>query len=170
MTDILALVPALPARRGALVVALLATLSCAVLVVAPACGHAQPAGAASAPVVDDSLYRALGGQPGLERLAAALVPRLAADERIGPFFKHARREHLQAMLALKFCEVAGGGCAYTGRPLKEAHRDMDISRADFNALVEVLQSVMHDQGIPFATQNRLLARLAPLQREVVNVR
>jgi hypothetical protein len=42
--------PALPARRSTLVVALLAALSCAVLIAAPACVHArEPAAAAAAP-------------------------------------------------------------------------------------------------------------------------
>jgi hemoglobin len=46
---------------------------------------------------------------------------------------------------------------------------MDISKGDFNALVEVLQASMDAQGVPFATQNQLLARLAPMHREIVNV-
>jgi hemoglobin len=35
--------------------------------------------------------------------------------------------------------------------------------------VEVLQASMDAQHLPFATQNRLLARLAPMHREIVNV-
>jgi hemoglobin len=49
----------------------------------------------------------------------------------------------------------------------QSHRDLEIRRADFNALVEVLQEAMDARGIPFATQNALLARLAPLHREIV---
>ena len=37
-----------------------------------------------------------------------------------------------------------------------------------NALVEVLQDTMDAQGIPFRDQNRLLARLAPMHREIIN--
>jgi hemoglobin len=40
--------------------------------------------------------------------------------------------------------------------------------ADFNALVEDLQLAMDDSEIPFATQNRLLAILAPMERDIVN--
>ena len=45
----------------------------------------------------------------------------------------------------------------------------DAVSGGFNALVEVLQASMAAQGVPFATQNRLLARLAPMHREIVNV-
>lgn len=133
--------------------------------------HAQAPSAASAVAapVDDSLYRALGGQPGLVRLVDDFVPRLVADPRTGEFFKHSNLPHLEEMLALQFCQVSGGGCPYTGIPMKTAHGDMDISKGDFNALVEVLQAAMDAQGIPFATQNRLLARLAPMHRDIVNV-
>jgi len=50
------------------------------------------------------------------------------------------------------------------------HADLTIDQADFNALVEVLQDAMDAQGIPFAQQNRLLALLAPMHREIVTVR
>ena len=54
--------------------------------------------------------------------------------------------------------------------MKDVHADMDITKADFNALVEVLQVSMEAKGIPFGAQNRMLARLAPMHREVVTVR
>jgi hemoglobin len=44
---------------------------------------------------------------------------------------------------------------------------MHLTEADFNALVEDTQLAMDEIGIPYATQNRLLARLAPYEREVV---
>ncbi len=132
---------------------------------------AQSAAPAAAPVAptDDALFRALGGQPGIARIVGDFVPRLVADARTGEFFKHANQAHLQQMLAEQFCAVAGGGCVYSGLPMATAHKDMDIARGDFNALVEVLQAAMDAQGVPFATQNRLLARLAPMHRDIVNV-
>ena len=51
--------------------------------------------------------------------------------------------------------------------MKLAHQDLDISRQDFNALVELLQQAMDARGISFAAQNGMLARLAPLHREIV---
>lgn len=54
--------------------------------------------------------------------------------------------------------------------MKSAHADMDINKGHFNALVEVLQSAMDAQGIPFVQQNRLLALLAPMHRDVITIR
>ena len=118
---------------------------------------------------DDSLFRALGGQPGIDALVNDFVPRLATDAHMGEFFKHVNQPHLEAMLSQVFCIVAGGGCTYTGRSIADVHREMDIGKGDFNALVEVLQASMDAQHIPFATQNRLLAQLAPMHRDIVTV-
>jgi hemoglobin len=130
---------------------------------------AAPAAAVAPAPADDALFRALGGQAGIDRIVGEFVPRLVADARTGEFFKKTNQEHLKLMLAQQFCMVSGGGCVYTGLPMKPAHRDMDISRGDFNALVEVLQAAMDAQGVPFARQNQLLARLAPMHRDIVNV-
>ena len=143
---------------------------CAVLALPFARAQSAQAGApaASAPV-DDALFRALGGQAGIDAIVADFVPRLAADPHTSEFFKKTNRAHFELMLSQKFCVVAGGPCVYTGKSPKEAHRDMDISLSDFNAVVEVLQASMDAQHVPFATQNQLLARLAPMHRDIVSV-
>ncbi|MGE0811616.1 MAG: group 1 truncated hemoglobin [Immundisolibacter sp.] len=124
--------------------------------------HAQPAAA------DDSLYQAFGGQPGLVRLMDDFMARLLADARMRRFFQDADAAALKKQLVLQFCEVSGGPCRRDGPTMKEAHDGMDITRGDFNALVEVLQDAMDAQGVPFRAQNRLLARLAPMHRDIVN--
>jgi hemoglobin len=52
--------------------------------------------------------------------------------------------------------------------MKKAHAGIDVTKANFNALVEVLQQSMDARGIPFGAQNRLLAQLAPMHREIIN--
>ena len=119
-------------------------------------------------IADDTLYRALGGQPGLVRLMDDFGQRLLADARMKPFFKDVNMSELKDKLAVQVCEIAGGPCQRKGPDMKRAHDGFDITKADFNALVEVLQVSMDAQGIAFSTQTRLLARLAPMHRQIVN--
>ena len=149
-------------------VLLLATTASFAQTAAPAASAATPSPGFSAPA-DDALFRDLGGRPGIDAIVGDFVPRLVADARTAEFFKKTNQAHLKEMLAQQFCVVSGGGCAYTGLPMAQAHHDVDISKADFNALVEVLQASMDARDVPFATQNRLLARLAPMHRQIVNV-
>lgn len=134
--------------------------------------HAQSAQAVYTPETpaDDTLYQAFGGQPGLVKLMDDFMVRLLADPRMNPFFKDADQKHVKEQLVVQFCQVSGGPCRLSGPDMKKAHDGMDITRGDFNALVEVLQQSMDAQGIPFSAQNRMLAQLAPMHRDIVNVR
>ncbi len=115
----------------------------------------------------DPLFDALGGRAGIVAITDDLVTLLAADPKIGSFFAHTDLPELKRQLADQFCAVAGGPCVYAGATMKKAHDDMHIRRADFNRLVELLQLAMDAHNVPFAEQNRLLARLAPMHRDVI---
>ena len=116
---------------------------------------------------DDSLYAALGGSAGIHRFVADLVQSVQLDARIRASFDGVDMERLAVKLEEQFCEVSGGPCKYSGKDMKTIHEDLAVSRAQFNALVEDLQEAMRRNGVPSRTQNRLLARLAPMHREIV---
>lgn len=124
----------------------------------------------AAPAQNDALYQALGAKPGLQALTEIFVAGLKADKRIGEQFKDTKSSYLQEQLVDQFCVVSGGPCKYQGADMKSAHAGMEINKAQFNALVEVLQGAMDARGIPFATQNQLLARLAPMHRDVITAK
>jgi len=116
---------------------------------------------------DDSLYRALGGAAVLRPMMDEFVGRLAADRRIARFFEKTNREELAAQLTAQVCQLSGGPCAYEGPTMRQAHEGMEVRRADFNALVELLQVTMDARGVPVRAQNRLLALLAPMHRDII---
>lgn len=128
---------------------------------------AKLAAAQTAPPPNDAIYQAWGGKAGIRAVMEDFVPRLVADPRTAPFFKSANRENLVNRLSEQLCQEAGGPCVYGGVPMKLAHEEMDIGRRDFNALVEILQQAMDARAIPFAAQNAMLARLAPMHRDIV---
>jgi hemoglobin len=116
---------------------------------------------------DDALYRELGGRDAIQRFTDDFYDRLLADARIAHFFDGLNARSLTRSLADYFCVVAGGPCTYEGVSMVDAHAGLGIRRADFNALVEHLQEAMDAAGLPFPTQNRLLARLAFSHRDIV---
>jgi hemoglobin len=119
---------------------------------------------------DDSLYQALGQKAGITQLSDDFVTRLVANARMKPFFEKTNLPHFKLQLADQICVVSGGPCVYKGADMKSAHANFDIAKADFNVLVEVLQQSMTSKGISFREQNRLLALLAPMHREVITVK
>lgn len=125
------------------------------------------ASCAQQPPKDDSLYFALGERPGIQHIVEGMLMHVAKDPRIVGFFRKVDIVRVRDKLVEKLCVEAGGPCTYTGDSLAEAHKGMNLSRSDFNALVENLIDAMDDQHIPVPTQNRLLARLAPQRGEVI---
>ena len=147
----------------------LSPLLAALLMVGAATPLLAQAQASAMAVADDSLYTALGAQDGITKLADDFVNRLKVDARLAPAFKDTNAKNLKLMLAQQFCKVSGGPCVYEGADMKSAHSGMDITKTDFHALVEVLQVSMDASGISFGAQNQLLARLAPMHRDIISV-
>lgn len=116
---------------------------------------------------DDTLYADMGGKAGIDRMVDEVEKVYLADPRIKDIFSESNLERLNLQLKSDFCMVAGGPCVYTGHSMEAAHKGLHLTNANFNALVEDLQVAMDSCGIPFATQNRFLARLAPMQHQVV---
>ena len=116
---------------------------------------------------DDSVYQAFGQKAGIHALMEDFFDRLKADPRTAPFFKDTNRAELVKQLTDQLCQQAGGPCVYEGAKMGPVHRDLDIGKEHFNALVEVLQQSMDAKGITFGAQNRMLARLAPMHREII---
>jgi hemoglobin len=108
-----------------------------------------------------------GGEAGLTKLMDTFMAGLLADEKMGPFFANSDQARVKRQLVEQFCVILGGDCTYTGRDMKSSHAGLGIDRADFNRLVEVLQVAMDQHDVPFSAQNKLLAKLAPMHREVV---
>ena len=122
---------------------------------------------ACASVPQRSVYDDLGGQAGIEQLVEDLLVRVSDDPRIAPLFVGVDIVNLHARLSEHLCVEAGGPCVYGGKNMADAHAYVDINPAHFNALVENLVDTMDARGVPRRSQNRLLARLAPMQRDVV---
>jgi hemoglobin len=125
------------------------------------------ANAGAAPFAGDAMWRAFGGTAGVDRVVDRFVARNVDDPRIGEIFKGQDLVRLRRTLKEQFCYILNGGCDYSGRTMKDAHRDLGIQSADMGPLVENLQAAMRAERVPFAAQNRFLAKLAPMRRDVV---
>ena len=124
---------------------------------------------AAAPAVaeDDTLYQRLGGEPGIARIVNNFHTILIADDRVKADFENTNFDRLKSRLRSQICELAKGPCVYHGQAMAAVHTGLNINRAKFNAVAEDLQTAMEQTGVPYWTQNRLMALLAPMQRDIV---
>lgn len=118
-------------------------------------------------MADDPLYHELGDRTGIAKIVDATMVNVLSDDRIKATFDNTNIERFKVLLTDQLCLVAGGPCLYKGRNMHDAHKGLHLHNSDFNAVVEDLQKGMDTRGIPFPVQNRLLARLAPMQHDIV---
>ncbi len=126
-----------------------------------AIARAIPVRAAADPLAD------FGGKDGIRAIVDGLEQNYMKDERLRPFFENVDRNRISQQLTIQFCALLGGDCEYTGANMKGVHRGLGITMEDFNALVEALQDAMDARKVAFRAQNKLLALLAPMYRDIV---
>ncbi len=125
------------------------------------------ANAGAAPFAGEAMLAAFHGREGVGRIVDDLVDRSIADPRIAEIFKATDLVRLRRTLKEQIAYLLGATVDYTGRDMRSVHKDQGINTAEFNALVENLQAAMEREGVPFRAQNQLLAKLAPMKRDVV---
>jgi hemoglobin len=116
---------------------------------------------------DQTLYTELGGKEGLERITADMIAILVKDPRTAPQFDNINLDWLTQRITLYFCMAVGGPCHYPGRDMYASHKGLHLATREFNALVEDLQIAMEHARVATPVQNRFLALLAPLFRDIV---
>ncbi len=126
-------------------------------------GLGASAGAGAAPTLCDRL----GGAAFLEQVADELVEVTRKDPVSGHHFAKVNLKRVKKQIGIQLCAVADGPCKYDGDDMKAVHGGQGITQADFYRLVEHLREILDAHGVSLRDKNELLARLAPMIRDVV---
>jgi hemoglobin len=137
----------------------------AAALIAGCAGGMQDGGAA---MEKKTLYDRLGGKPAITAVVDDFVGNVAGDARINQRFATADIPRLKRMLVDQVCQASGGPCTYTGASMKDAHKGMKITEAEFGALVEDLVKSLDKFKVGPQEKNDLLAALGGLKPDVVN--
>jgi hemoglobin len=119
-----------------------------------------------------SLFTRLGGKKGITAVVDEFVSNCANDTRINRFFADTAKDpqrlaKFKTNLVDQICQVSGGPCKYGGKKMKEAHKGMGITEADFNALVEDLVKALDKFHVGATEKNELLAALGKMKGDIV---
>jgi len=116
-----------------------------------------------------SLYDRLGGKAAITAVIDTFVAKVAADPRINKKFARSNIPRVKTELVDQVCAETGGPCAYTGRSMKETHRNMGVTEGEFNALVEDLTAALNVFKVPAREQNELVTALGSMKGDIVEV-
>ena len=123
--------------------------------------------------VQKSLYDRIGGEAALRKVVDDFVARAAANPKVN-FTRDGKwvaseanvktlKTHLVNFLGSAF----GGPQKYTGRTMRESHRGMMITRAEFDALAADLQAVLEANKVPRAEIAEIMKIAASTASDIV---
>ena len=136
---------------------------CAALIVA-LCLYGRSAVAATVP-----LYTRLGGEPVMTAVVSETIDEVVADPRLNQSFRGSNLRRIKQLIVEQICDLAGGGCHYSGDSMREVHAGHHITQAQFFGLVEILRKSLRRHHVPLRERNELLALLAPMAPDVIEV-
>ncbi|MGM0537242.1 MAG: truncated hemoglobin [Pseudomonadota bacterium] len=121
--------------------------------------------------MSDILYDRLGGRAGIDKLVDRIVELHLQNDVAGPRYQaldeqaidHAR-EKVKEFLAAG----AGGPVEYTGRSMIETHTGMNVSAAEFVAVVDDIMQAMREMAYPQPVCNEVLGIAYSLKEEIVH--
>jgi hemoglobin len=134
----------------------------AIVAIAIAAGGIAGAADAAAP-----LYARMGGEAVVSAVVSDTLDRVVADPRLNRPFDGSNIQRIKLLLTEQICDLAGGGCHYSGDSMRTVHAGHHISQAEFYGLVQVLRDSLRRHHVRLRERNELLALLAPMERDVV---
>jgi len=120
-----------------------------------------------APAKSASLYDRLGGKSAITAVVDDFIGNVAADSRINQRFAGANIPRLKTMLVDQICAASGGPCTYAGKDMVSAHKGMNISDAEFGALVGDLVKSLDKFKVPEKEKGELLGALGGMKNAIV---
>jgi hemoglobin len=119
------------------------------------------------------LYDRLGGVYSIATVVDDFIERLLVNETLNanPAIREARshvpKAGLKFQVTALVCQVTGGPCTYTGRTMKEAHRKLNITEAQWDAMVADFQATLAKFKVPQREQQELIAIVAGTKPDIV---
>ena len=113
--------------------------------------------------------RPAAGATAITAVVDQFVANVAADGRINSRFATTDIPKLKGHLVDQVCGATGGPCSYRGRDMKSTHLGMQISSADFGALVQDLVAALDKFNVPAGEKSELLGILGPMKKDIVEV-
>ncbi len=109
-----------------------------------------------------SLYEKIGGEAAVDAAVDVFYRKVLADDRISHFFDDIdmdrQRVKQKAFLTFAF----GGPANYSGKDMRAAHARMNLTEADFTAVMENLGGTLKELGVP----DELIAEAAAIATSV----
>jgi hemoglobin len=136
-------------------------------------GDVKPRGK---PAATTSLWERLGGENSVRKVVDDLVALAAKDPKVnfdrnGKYkFDPVKIADLKAQLVDFISAASGGPFKYTGKSMKEVHKDMGIKTAEFDAFAADLKKALERNGVKPADVADVLKAVEGTRKDIVEAK
>ncbi len=116
----------------------------------------------------NSIYARLGGQASIDAAVDLFYVKVLADDRVSFLFDDVNMTRQIRRQKEFFSAVFGGPVVYTGKNLREAHKNLDLREVDFNAIAENLQATLDELKVEKALSGEIMTLVASTKDAVLN--
>jgi hemoglobin len=123
---------------------------------------------------EKSLYDRLGGANAIamvvDRFSDEVVknPKLNVNPALKQWNKTGQLPGLKFMRTLWICHATGGPFDYTGKDMREAHKDLHLTSAEFDEVGAEIGRALDFYKVPAREKNEVLAAIVARKAEVVS--
>jgi hemoglobin len=120
-----------------------------------------------------SLYDRLGGIYSIATVVDDFIDRIMVDDRLNANPRVDEAHHRVLPPGFKYLvteqvgEASGGPQRYTGRSMEDTHRDLLITRDEWEAFIDDLNQTLDKFGVPQQERSELLAIIQSTRNAIV---
>lgn len=120
-----------------------------------------------------SLYERLGGAYPIAVVVDDFIERLLVNQTLNanPAINKARqqvpKQGLKFHVTTLVCEATGGPCKYAGRSMKEAHKHLNITEREWQAMLADFKATLDAFKVPAPEQKELFAIVDTTKADIV---
>jgi hemoglobin len=121
--------------------------------------------------MSETLFDRLGGQAGIGKLVDRVVDLHLQNPTVGVRFQNLDEDRIARSRdkAKEFFALGSGGpVEYTGRSMVEAHTGMNISQAEYVAVIDDIMQAMDEMAYPRPVCDEVLGIAYSLKGEIVH--
>ncbi len=122
---------------------------------------------------EKSLYERLGGLTAISLVVSDFVDVFIQDQLImsNPAVKERKTPdaapYVKYQITTLVCQETGGPCQYTGLDMREAHKGLNVSDAEWNRMVEIFAATLEKHNVPEKETQELFSILGPSKDDIV---
>lgn len=119
--------------------------------------------------MSESLFVRLGGEAGIRQIANDIVDNHASNPVIATRFADVDLDGLKNAAATFFITGTGGPECYEGKDMLSAHKGMNISPAEFMAVLDDALKALEKNAIGQREQEEVLFTFYSMRNDIVQV-